>query len=200
MTADEERAVQQAAMSFLKRAWPMVQKDKPGYGLEPTDTPDTLKPGRPFELHALSDAHILAYREGERPEKYLERTGRWFVPLLAGNAPRALVEVIRSGDAQWKATAVGYAPLSRKWKAITDALGDPDGTNVRLIICYSVPGYFFTILSEPRQNLTSLEKVPPPDPNATGTQRTIPIDDASITLSNLKALLKERTTTGGPTK
>ncbi len=153
--ASQESALAAAAV-LLKRFWPMLQQNPSHYGLSPSDSIEALGFGSPLELQGITDEGLRRYQIGEPVMTISEPTGQWFVPLVAGGAWRAMVQVRDRGQGSWQGYGIGWAPLAKKWEAITRRWPATEQGGPQLFTVYSLPDYYFSVPSVSPPNLTEM--------------------------------------------
>ena len=189
-TPGNEQALTAAAQAFLKRTQLLLIANKADYGFTAEDKLETLKLGSPFELYALNNEKVKSYKKGGNLADSLEKTGHWYVPVLAAANTRALIEVVKDSAGVWSGTGLGWAPLAKKWQKINTYWPKTGKAEPLLIINYIMPGYLFAIPSYPYPNLTSLAKLNDEELTKLGKNKPA-LDDVPATFAKLQTALKE---------
>jgi hypothetical protein len=130
------------------------------YGFEEGDVLNSAVLQAPVKLCFIEDKDVMTYRAGQPVAPLLKPSDYWLVPVAIGGTNRAMIEVTAAGEGKWTGSALGMAPLARKWQNLQGWWPEAQKFTPRLIICPPVPGYFFSIPQAATPNLTPMSEVP----------------------------------------
>jgi hypothetical protein len=144
--------------------------------------------GVPLQVHTITPQALASHPAESTLAPLLSETALWYFPVLVGDDTRAIL-VVDQMAGEWKAVAVGYAPLARELHQIRKQWPASAGYHPRLVAAFSANRYYFTVPEVDDHNLTSIimpgqadEKVSPPGTNLTRYAILTPLSQSTLQL------------------
>jgi hypothetical protein len=111
--------------------------------------------GAPLQVFTITPQALAGHPAKSTLAPLLSETALWYFPVLVGDDMRAILVVDRMAG-EWRAVAIGYAPLAQELHQIGKQWPASAGYHPRLVAAFSANRYYFTVPEVDDHNLSPI--------------------------------------------